>query len=381
MIQKLTTRLLPILGAVLITAAAPADTPPNAWLDTRISQNQREILNATLGFAPPEIHESTRFIDEDTWSFEEHRGKVVVIQSWTRESQAGRAAVKRVSLLLREFEDSGDVVLVGLHTPEGADGVDMYLERKPQPALTLVDTTGHLCDDLGIYKTPTSVVIDRQGAVRYVGLRYSGVREAVRALVDEPFDEAADKPEMIASRDDRDAAAAGDGNAPAATGNYPAIRGTISGATDLRGKQGPEVEVTDWINGEPDLDNKVIVVDFWATWCGPCRASIPHMNDLANAFEDEVVVLGLSAEPSSTLKGFMRRTTMEYTVASDPQRRMTSVVKNRGIPHGLVISPDGIVRWQGHPASLTEETLGQIVEASGAGSGSGSTRSGRRWVK
>ncbi|MCA9312588.1 MAG: redoxin domain-containing protein [Phycisphaerales bacterium] len=365
-----------------IPATADTDTP-KAWLDTRLNGAEMDLLEDVIGYAPPAIPDGVEFAGEKPWSFADHRGKVVVIQSWTRKTQSGRAAVNRVGMLVNEYVESGDVVLVGLHTPDGADEAADYVEKKPQQGHTLIDTTGALCDDLGIYDNPTSMVIGRDGAIRYAGLRYTGVRDAVRELIDEPVPaDDAPAPEVVTPRSERDSASAGkSAPARAGTGDYPPITGNVGSARDMRGKKAPTVAVETWLTEEPSLANKVIVVDFWATWCGPCVASIPHMNELAAEFDDSVVVIGLSSEDADTVRNFLKRKKMDYTVAVDPQRRMTGMVQNRGIPHGLVVSPDGIVRWQGHPASLNAETLGQIVEASGAGGGSGSASSRYRWVK
>jgi hypothetical protein len=60
---------------------------------------------------------------------------------------------------------------------------------------------------------------------------------------------------------------------------------------------------------------------------------------------------------------------------------MKNAISIRGIPHAIVISPDGIVRWQGHPAGLSPETVKQIAQAAGATSGSAAPPVRRRWTR
>ena len=135
---------------------------------------------------------------------------------------------------------------------------------------------------------------------------------------------------------------------------------------DFRGKKAPKLEVESWLNGgAPDAKGKVILVDFWATWCGPCRAVIPEMNEWAEKYKDDLVVVGISDEKADVVNEFMKKTPMNYHVAIDATKKMSNAVKVKGIPHVLVITQDGIVRWQGFPLQaedkLTAEKLEQII--------------------
>lgn len=140
---------------------------------------------------------------------------------------------------------------------------------------------------------------------------------------------------------------------------------------DYRGKKAPEFVVGEWIHkGNPNMKGKVVVVDFWATWCGPCKALIPEMNKWAKKFEKDVVFIGISDEAKETVTKFQQGTPMNYPQALDSQKRMSKALGVEGIPHVMVISPDGIVRWQGFPGSsedpLTEEKIQQVIDASKA---------------
>jgi thiol-disulfide isomerase/thioredoxin len=119
---------------------------------------------------------------------------------------------------------------------------------------------------------------------------------------------------------------------------------------------------------KPDMRGKVVMIDFWATWCPPCRASIPHANELAEEFEDEVVIVGISNEKLNDFKQGLEKYDLkleefEYALGVDPEARSAQYVGVQGIPHVVVMSSDGIVRWQGMPQNLTADTLRAIVRA------------------
>lgn len=154
---------------------------------------------------------------------------------------------------------------------------------------------------------------------------------------------------------------------------YPSIstKKELYASSDLRGKAAPKLTVQQWLTGAaPNTKGKTVIVDFWATWCPPCREAIKDMNAYAAKFSKDVVVIGISNEKPDVVSTFMKSTKMNYNVAIDTAETTGHLVGVKGIPHVLVISPDGIVRWQGFPLDakypLTEETIEQIVSASKA---------------
>jgi cytochrome c biogenesis protein CcmG, thiol:disulfide interchange protein DsbE len=148
---------------------------------------------------------------------------------------------------------------------------------------------------------------------------------------------------------------------------YPKIVAKTLYADEVRGKPAPKFEVEQWLTAEPDRAGKVVLIDFWATWCPPCRATIPELNDYQAKFKDDLVVIGVSDEAPNVLKDFMGKTEMKYAVAIDRAGRMKGAIGVIGIPHVLIISTDGIVRWQGFPLSdqepLTADIVRQIIDA------------------
>jgi thiol-disulfide isomerase/thioredoxin len=348
------------VSAVIAAAAAGTardhdGAPKPSWLDR-------------LGYAPPAFTDDLVWFNSDPLTWKELGGKVVVIQSWTSATGAGRNWALNAPRLLAAH-DPRDVQLIALHTPQGADAAAAFLDRRPLNLPVAVDHRGTFCDELGVFERPVNVVIDRNGIVRFTGLNPRGLKSAVALLIGEPHD-------PNATRQVRPADAA----APPA--GFPPIRGGAGSGRDIRGRRAPEMYVSEWLNSQPNASGKVVVIDFWATRCPPCRTTIPHLNKLADQFREDAVFIGLSNEtPDRFAQGLNRyRLSMDgfrYHIALDPDRRMERAVRVRGIPYTIVMSSDWIVRWQGHPISLDDRTLAGIVEANRGLNGGGRRLCGR----
>ncbi len=342
------------------------------WLDRRVPQDERETLDAARGYAPGVPAAGAFWVGgEAPQTFESLRGKVVVVQSWTHANEPGRSALTRTLEILKTIDDP-DVKVVALHTPDGAAAAKSYIEKRSLGAPVLVDPDGAFCDALGVYKRPVTLILDRSGAVRYTGVSLGGLRPALQALLLEA-PPAADAPLPPALPARAEGGESQQEAAPAAKSAFPPIAGQVS-ANDLRGKKGPPIKVGQWLTSEPSTEGKVVMVEFWATWCGPCLRSIPHLNKLHDRHREKMVIIGVSDEDAATVRAFMQKTRFNYTVAIDQRRTIINAVKPRGIPHTIIMSPDGIVRWQGNPLSLEDRTVEQIINASNVGAGSGAKR-------
>lgn len=131
------------------------------------------------------------------------------------------------------------------------------------------------------------------------------------------------------------------------------------------------LQISEWIKGKPvDLaaakGKQIVVVEFWATWCGPCRTSIPHLTEMQKKFKD-VVFIGVSNEDADTVKAFVKKMgdQMDYTVAVDNEEKTTEAYMAafgiKGIPHAFIVDKDGRIVWNGHPMANLEGTLAEIV--------------------
>ncbi|MGH1343106.1 MAG: TlpA family protein disulfide reductase [Nannocystales bacterium] len=113
--------------------------------------------------------------------------------------------------------------------------------------------------------------------------------------------------------------------------------------------------------GEPSLqatvEGKVAIIDLWATWCEPCRESMPKVARLAQAYADsDLVVAGIHVGPSAEgAVRFAAEAGIEYPMHIDPDFTFTDAVGSRSVPLLLVVDRDGKVVHRTH--ELDHETL------------------------
>jgi thiol-disulfide isomerase/thioredoxin len=144
------------------------------------------------------------------------------------------------------------------------------------------------------------------------------------------------------------------------------------------GDPAPRLQAGQWVQGEPvnEFDtNHVYIVEFWATWCGPCRASIPHLNELWRQFKDKrVVVIGQDVweQEDSAVAPFVKKMgdKMTYRVALDDKSKekdgamaatWMAAADQNGIPTAFIVNQQGRIAWIGHPMELNETLLNDIL--------------------
>ena len=139
------------------------------------------------------------------------------------------------------------------------------------------------------------------------------------------------------------------------------------------GDPAPALQISEWVKGAPvDVTKKdrVYVVEFWATWCGPCIQSIPHVTEMQKNYGDKVTFIGVSSEdPHNNLEDVKKLVDakgdkMAYTVAFDDGRKTYEAYMGAysvgGIPTAFVVDQAGRMVWHSHPMQL-EETLDQVL--------------------
>lgn len=112
-----------------------------------------------------------------------------------------------------------------------------------------------------------------------------------------------------------------------------------------------------------DFRGQLVLVNDFATWCGPCQAETPYLVEVYNAEGGDMVVIGLNLQESeSKVEEFKKRHNIPYPLLMDPEGEITAIYRPIGLPTSWFIDSDGVVRYV-HAGPMTTSMLQETLEA------------------
>lgn len=163
---------------------------------------------------------------------------------------------------------------------------------------------------------------------------------------------------------------------------------TVTNADDVLtiGDKAPKLDIEHWVSDRDGQfsgftgfeDDKVYIVEFWATWCGPCISSMPHIVETQDKYADKgVQIISVSNEDLETVEKFLKKTvrgeedmtyaelTNAYCLTTDPDRSVSEdymrAAGQNGIPTAFIVGKTGEIEWIGHPMRM-DKPLEEVVE-------------------
>jgi uncharacterized protein (TIGR03435 family) len=147
-----------------------------------------------------------------------------------------------------------------------------------------------------------------------------------------------------------------------------------TGALGL-GQKPPAIELQSLLNAPAEtranwdaLQGKVVVLEFWATWCGPCVESIAHLNELADAFQDKPVqFIAVTDESEETIKEFIVKKPIHAWLGLDTNKSMHRSYGVSAIPYTVIIGADGKIAAITNPTALEAKHLENVLAGKDSG--------------
>jgi len=352
--------------------------------EARVRLNKMELEPADLKWA-----NLSDWAGGDALTPDALKGRPVLIITSTGWAPASQGVVRRAAQL---GANNKDLVVVVIQTKDRLELATKWLKDQNITVLSARDADGKFRASLGSDQDPDIFVIDRAGQMRFADVESESLTAAVDFVTRESIEIAQAKP-AEARRLEADFTAAqnrtrvaGDAIRPGQFGNvavefkapdgglygsalWPAKnkQENIQGSNDVQGQQLPfTTEHMFWFNGAPKNTNgKVMVYDYWATWCYPCKRSMPLLEEMAQTFRDELEVIGIMGvnEGRPEIQRWMNANKVTYSHGFDNGEKSIKALSVTAIPTIVVVSSDGVVRWQGNPLQpFFRDIVRQVIE-------------------
>ncbi len=341
--------------------AVPNDHFPAEWFWASTDANWEKI-NSIVGkkatdFQIGDWHNDPN--NKQSSKIEDYAGKPMLIDFWGTWCGPCIAAAPKVSALAEKYAEKMHVFAV-CNTRRG-EVMAETAERAGMKIPTAVDIEDKTATAYGVQWWPYYVLVDSKGVVRAAGIRSDKVEDAMKKLIEI---EAAQSTESV--------------SIPATPLTRPTLAlkdEWLEGDGERRemlnamhSKPAPALVVENWMNSTEltmdDLKGKIVVLDFWATWCGPCIASIPKNNAIAEKFADQGVVFIGVCHPRGVEK--MAETASEhgikFPIAADTSGDTNKAYHVNGYPDYYIIDRQGNLFVADARNSSVEDILTEMVK-------------------
>jgi cytochrome c biogenesis protein CcmG, thiol:disulfide interchange protein DsbE len=365
------------LMAAVAMPAAIALAGPEIKLE---GSGDRQRLDAMCfkPFDPSLLGKLSEWTGGDALTADSMKGRPVMFVTWSSWYKTSHEALRLAQSLHSKYggdgSGGGGLIVVGVHHKEGWPKAAEVAHAAGVEFRTALDAAGEFRKGLFTNQDPDFYFVDRAGRLRFADVQTSSAEAAAEMLTGESTEQAsaAAPPAAPAAKDPagenpgsaKFAAPSADEYKAAA---WPKKNGRVGPAKDFQGKPMPKPlgKEQKYLDGKtPDRTGKVTVVDFWATWCPPCRAAMPIFDEVQTAHKDDAVVIGISDESESKVRSFIKQNPHEYPQAVDTSGGAKRALGIQGIPHVVVLSSDGVIRWQGNPHDPTFKTVVKdVIEA------------------
>ncbi len=280
-------------------------------------------------------------------------GKIVIVDNWAAWCQPCVAAMPRIEEMYETYSEQG-VVFLGVNFDETMEELTGAIEELEIAMPQVFDGQRALAYHWGPKMLPNVHIIGPDGTIIWAGKPSEmevPFHLALRDHMPDLYDEAAHSEAVTAFEEQQRIAAEERAIAEA--------EAAVLAAAAWKVGDTPEFAFTT-IDGHnmtaESLRGKVVILDFWATWCGPCMASMPHMIELYAEHADQgVEVIGINYDAElEPIQETIAELGMNWPQVHDTERKLGNAFAVQAIPSIWILSPEGEILWTGHPQQMDE---------------------------
>lgn len=238
-------------------------------------------------------------LNGEALSLEQYRGQVVLLDFWATWCPPCIAEIPNVKKTYEKYKDQ-KFQIVGISLDRSREPLEAYIQKESLTWLHYWDNTGKIANLYKVVGIPSTFLIDGEGIIRKTNLRGYRLETAVAELVKENLAKPADASTKTPASKSIPATKL---VKPETTPQKEALQKPVrTDPSEWVGKPAPDFQVTD-LKGETlslkDYRGQVVLLDFWATWCGPCIAEMPKVKKTYEKYKNQnFQIIGISLDRS-----------------------------------------------------------------------------------
>ena len=300
----------------------------------------------------------------ETLSLEQYRGQVVLLDFWATWCGPCIAEIPNVKRTYEKYKDQ-KFQIIGISLDRSITPLEEYIEKEKLGWLHHWDNIGKVANLYKVRSIPSTFLIDGEGVIRKTNLRGHTLEHVVADLVKENLAKPAKTPEEGSQSQSIPATKILKQDTTSQKDESP--KSLRTDPSEWVGKPAPNFQVTD-LKGEElslkDFHGKVVLLDFWATWCGPCIAEMPKIKKTYEKYKDQnFQIIGISLDRSKEpLEAYIEEEGLAWLQYWDESRKLRTLYGVWGIPSAFLIDGEGIIRKASLGGFDVETAVAELIK-------------------